>query len=454
MIMLEHIWQNFLDIVRQEVGSRVVETWLKAVTLERWDAQENIAYINTPNSFIKDWINCHYLPLFHEHLARLFAVSTINVVLNNNNSQKSDDAQTIMPARRAPITHEPAGIELPERIPATLNETYLLDTFCVGQSNALTYAAACAITQKPGVVYNPLFVYGSTGMGKTHLLNAIGNEIKRRFKRLSVLYQPADRFVSEFISAIRFDKVEAFKDRYRQLDVLLIDDVQCIAHKEGTQEVFFYIFNNLYEASKQIVCSCDTYPRNLRGFSERLRSRLEGGLVIDMRPPTLDEKIMILQKKAERAQVALSSDLARVIAQQAISVRELEGALIRMCAVSSLTNQTLTTDLAQKILQRPLQPLANTLGLAHIAHIVAQHFNYNMQHLRSKSRCKDLALVRQITMYLMKQLTHQSMQSIGTYLNRHNHTTVMHAIHKIDTVMKHNPQLYQTIQSLQEKIQK
>lgn len=437
MGILEPIWQDFLDIVRQEVGSRVVETWLKAVTLEQWDEQSNTAYVQAPNSFIKDWISSNYLPLFHEHLARLFAVKSMHIVFTSNNNT-SATTEVIVPARRAAHEHKTIHSERATNQPLSLNDTYAFNTFFVGQSNALMYAAAHAIVEKPGLLYNPLFLCGGPGLGKTHVLNAIGNEIKQRFKRLSVLYQPADRFVSEFINAIRTDKVDVFKERYEQLDVLIIDDIQFIAHKEQTQETFFYIFNSLYEASKQIVCSCDTLPQNLRGFSERLRSRLQGGLVIDVHPPTVEEKMMIIQRKAEQSQVTISTDLAHAIALQTNSIREVEGSLIRICAVAALTNQSVTLDLAQKVLQRSLAHTPRKIGLYDVAYAVSKQYNCNISQLRSKVRNKDITLARQVAMYLMKQLTGQSLQSISRYLNRKNHSTVVHAINKVQKLIKTN----------------
>lgn len=454
MLMLDRIWQDFLEIATQQVGSRVVETWLKAIVLEKWDAPRSIAYIKTPNSFIKDWVSQHYLPLIREHLARLFAVPTIEVVLINT-SIPTEQAETVIPARKSEPSPEPTAIiEANTRTNIALNDTYLFDNFLVGQSNALSFAAAHTIAQNPGLSYNPLFVCGGSGMGKTHLLNAIGNEIKRKFKRLSVLYQPADRFVNEFVSAVRFDKADAFKERYKQLDVLIIDDIQFIAHKEQTQEAFFSIFNSLYETSKQIVCASDTYPPQLNGFSERLRSRLQGGLVVDMHAPSVEEKVMIIMRKAERAQVNIPTDLAHIIAIQTKSIREIEGVLIRLCAVASLTNQTVTADLAQKILARPKETIRVSIGLQNIADTVARHYNYTIKQLRSRSRSKDIALARQITMYLAKQLTDQSLGNIGRYLNRRNHTTVVHAVQRIHDIMQTNTQLALVIQNLQADLQR
>jgi len=445
MTFIDQVWQDFLDIVKQEAGSRVVETWLKAVSLSQWDAREKVVYIKAPNVFVKEWVCNNYLGLFHEHLGRLFAVDSLSVTFLENGESS---AETIVPARLASggctsmVTRKTKSL--------SINKTYLFNTFVVGPSNSLSYAAAYAVTKKPGLVYNPLFLYGCSGLGKTHLLHAIGNGIRDEFRKMSVLYQPADRFVNEFIHAIRFDKVDSFKEKYRTVDVLLIDDVQFIANKEQTQEAFFHIFNTLYESSKQIVLSSDIYPSEMQGVAERLRSRMGWGLVTDIQKPTLEEKVVILKRKAEMSHEAISDDVAHFIAARSVaSIRELEGALIRVFAFASLTDQPVTLDLVKKVLSRTHSvAVPSAISLDNIAAEIAKHYSFTLTELRSKSRSKDLVLARQVAMFLMKKLTEKSLQDIGQFFRRKDHTTVTHAISKIRKILEKEESLSALIQKI------
>ncbi len=446
MVTEGQIWHDFLAIIRQEVGSRVVETWLKSLVLERWDEPKKTVYIRAPNAFVREWVFNHYRTLFHEHLGRLFAMGPIQVVF-------IDKEQEI----RQPTAIVPARLIIDEREHLikknhSVNATYQFDTFVVGPSNSLSYAAAHAVTERPGFVYNPLFVYGGSGLGKTHLLHAIGNGIKKKYRKLSVLYQSADRFVNEFIHAIRFDKVDLFKDKYRAIDVLLIDDIQFIAHKEQTQEAFFHIFNSLYESSKQIVFSSDTYPKAMHGIADRLRSRLEWGLITDIQMPTVEEKIAILKRKTDGMGQLLSDDVAYHIAQQPIhNVRELEGVLIRLFAFASLTNQPINVELVKKVIQRPHAiTTKQKISLEEIAEKVAQTYQLSVTQLRTRSRNKNLAHARQITMFLMKKLSDSSLQDIGNFLRRKDHSTVSHAITKIEQLSRTDAHIQSIIETIEQ----
>ncbi|HBR70335.1 TPA: chromosomal replication initiator protein DnaA [Candidatus Dependentiae bacterium] len=451
MAAINQIWQNFLDIVKQEEGSRVVETWLKAVSIERWDSCNCIVYLKAPNHFVREWVRNNYLHLFYEHLGRLFAVDSLEVTFIDHEEQVSC---TVVPARLAP-QEESSSVPQVKAKKISINKTYLFDTFVVGPSNSLSYAAAYAVTKKPGLVYNPLFVYGGSGLGKTHLLHAIGNAIKEEYKKLSVLYQPADRFVNEFIHAIRFDKIDLFKEKYRTVDVLLIDDIQFIAHKDQTQEAFFHIFNTLYESSKQIVLSSDVYPTEMKGIPERLRSRLGWGLVTDIQKPTIEEKVAILKRKAELSHEPISDEVAHFIAAQSVaSIRELEGALIRVFAFASLTNQPVSLDLVKKVLNHsPVSIACRSCTLESIAEAVGKYYSFTLTELRSKLRSKEIALARQIAMYLMKRLTDKSLQDIGQFLKRKDHTTVAHAIGKIQKVQDTNESIKSVLEKLENSLQ-
>jgi chromosomal replication initiator protein len=450
---MHFIWEDFLKIVREELGSRVVETWFKAVSMTRWDSMEKVVYLQTPNAFVCNWLEKNYRPIFQTHLGRLLNVADPKIVfltilpkkndanaVNNHevqvldNNMQTPQVKTFKPAQVIPYNskNELMAAKLLARY-GHINKNYVFDNFVVGPSNSLAYAAACAVAQKPGDLYNPLFIYGGSGLGKTHLLHAIGNVIQDNNKKAIVLYQTADRFVSEFINAIRFDKIDRFQKKYQLVDVLLIDDIQFISNKETTQEAFFHIFNSLYDARKQIVFSSDTFPQNINGIAERLRSRLSSGMIADIHQPCIEVKTAILKRKAESSGETLSDEVAHFLASHVTSnIRELEGALIRVVAFAHLTKQPITLDLVQSIFVHDECTTKEMVDLKDVIKAVTKHFNYSLDELRSENRNKDLVFARQVTMYIMKKNTDRSLRDIGTYLGGRNHTTVKHALSKIE----------------------
>lgn len=469
-MIIETIWQDFLKIVREEVGSRVVETWFKAVRLVRWDDYEKVAYLEAPNFFVQEWVSTHYKDLFSQHLGRLLNEQSISIVFLKTNqkdtqsfqdtssSVKNDDkqssaviktgsaiqdnsysseilykpARTLMNSGTRSIARRPAVAKLSGRVRGALNPSYKFDTFVVGPSNKLAFSAARAAAENAGVLYNPLFIYGGSGLGKTHLLHAVGNQIKELYKDVIVLYQSANLFVNDFINAIRFNKVYQFEARYKDVDVLLIDDIQFISNKEQTQETFFHIFNMLHQANKQIVFTSDSMPCDIAGLAERMRSRLEGGLIADIQLPTLETMIAILQQKAETHGQPLPDDVAYYVVSQGYSnIRELEGALIRIMAFASLTREPLTCEMVQKVLLQSTEKKKEIPSLHAIAAPVAKHFGYTLNEIRSSSRQKDLARTRHVAMFLMKKITDCSFREIGQFLKRKDHSTVIHAYEKI-----------------------
>ncbi|MBS1986810.1 chromosomal replication initiator protein DnaA [Candidatus Dependentiae bacterium] len=433
--MLAGIWEEFLTIAREEAGSRVVETWFKAVTLQRWDALNKVVYLQAPNHFVCDWVQSSYGLLLQEHLGRLFNVVKPKIVITTEAQKQKErldrDHAAVLPAESLSATLEPthANKLSINRTPGLGNKNYSFSSFVVGPSNALAYAAAQAVAQNPGTVYNPLFLFGGSGLGKTHLLHAIGQEIQANNPKAIILYQPIDRFVTEFISAIRFDRVHKFREKYKAVDVLLVDDIQFISNKEQTQEAFFHIFNALYETKKQIVFSSDTVPANIEGLAERLRSRLAWGLVADIYAPSLETKIAIIKKKADYTGQEVPDDVASFIASYVVSnVRELEGALIRVMAFASLTNQSVTIELAKKVLMRRGESHSHLVDFDSVIRCLSKHYPYSLEELRSKGRGKDLASVRQIAMFLMKKVTGKSLRDVGHFLGGRDHSTVMHAV--------------------------
>ncbi len=460
MDVVHTIWDEFLTIAKEEVGIRVVETWFKAVTFAQWDAEKKIIYLQAPNQFVRDWIQKNYYALLSTHLGRLLHVENPSVSFLNATQERADlvvapaqemrmvPAQVAVQKRRTGLVR----ISSPKK-QSTINKSYIFENFVVGPSNSLAYAAAHAITEKPGRLYNPLFMYGGSGLGKTHLLHAIGNGIQEQNKGATVLYQTADRFVTEFISSIRFDKVERFQEKYKNVDVLLIDDVQFISHKEGTQEAFFHIFNVLYDAHKQIVFSSDTVPQDMQGIAERLRSRLAWGLVADIYMPDIETKIAILKRKAASHTVVLADDIAHFIASRAIAnIRELEGALIRVMAFASLTKQELSLELAQRVLQRADAPERQAIDLERVVSVVHKQYGYDFKQLQSKGRDKDLVFVRQVAMFLMKRLTNKSLRDIGVFFGGRDHSTVLHAIEKIEQSLKEQTDLQVRIKKIEDEL--
>lgn len=477
-----------------------------------WDNHSKIAYLKAPNPFVKDWLTTHYTPLFEKHLGRLLNEHHIKILFLHAeqttpppppNPAPTPDArqharphhvfvtpQKVHKAAANPgfggstttgntsgelftrsvnkaTTQTAATSSVPLAIKPAVhsvvkssgtqnnlrNHQYKFSNFVVGPHNSLAYAAALAIAEKPGKLYNPFFIYGRSGLGKTHLLHAIGNEIKEHHKAIRIVYQSADRFVNEFINAIRFDKVYQFEAKYKDADLLLVDDIQFLSNKEQTQEAFFHIFNMLHQAQKQIVFTSDSLPCDIAGLAERMRSRLESGLVTDISVPTLETKIAIIKKKAEALGETISDEVADYVASVIMSnIRELEGALIRVFAFASLTNQQLTLELAQKVLARTKESKAPAIDLQKIGAHVAKHFDYSLQEIRSAKRDKDLTLARHIAIYLMKQHTHHSLREIGKFLQRKDHSTILHAIDKVEERKKQDSSFLHLLQQLEHQI--
>lgn len=473
-------------MVREEAGSRVVETWFKAVRLIKWDAQGKIAYLETPNTFVQRWISANYTSLCRTHLGRLLNEETVQLVFCEvgvqaepalgtpknggastlavpHNDGGASSNQLFHPAKPlvgtsrvgVPVVHKlaEAGTNKRSELKSRnlLTPHYRFDTFVVGPSNALAFSAAQAVAEKGGKLYNPLFIYGGSGLGKTHLLHAIGNHIREHNRHVTVMYQSTDRFVHDFVQAIRLSKVYDFETRYKDVDILLMDDVQFISNKEQTQEAFFRIFNTMHQEGKQIVFTSDSMPCDIVGLAERMRSRLEGGLIADIQMPALETKIAILHKKAEVSNYVLDDDLAYFIAScECSSIRELEGMLIRVMAYASLVKQPLTVGMARKVLSNVSeQPKEGAAGLLGIARFVGKNFNYTVRDLRSSKRNKDLAQARHVAMFLMKRLTSYSLREIGLFFDRKDHTTVISALDKIAKRIKKDRTFAQEIKHLE-----
>jgi chromosomal replication initiator protein len=334
--------------------------------------------------------------------------------------------------------------------PSHLNPKYLFENFVEGKSNEFAAAAAKRVAENPSLSYNPFFVYGGVGLGKTHLLHAIGHEIQRSRPQLRVLYLVAEQFVNELVNSIRYNRMPAFRERYRTIDVLMIDDVQFIANKERTQEEFFHTFNTLYTSQKQIILSSDSSPRNIPTVEERLRSRFEWGLIADIQPPDLETKMAILQRKASLEGIQLPEEVAEFIAQQVKSnVRELEGLLNRVIAFSSLTGKPLSPALARETLKDILPEEGKRPAAAEIVKVVARHYDLKVSEIKSKSNSRQIVIPRQVAMYLCKKLTDLSYPEIGKLFNDKHHSTVMYSVEKVQQMRESDPDLDRTLSNFE-----
>lgn len=470
---MQLIWEEFLKIIKQEAGSQVVETWFKAVTMQTWNAEKKTVTLKTPNMFVRNWIQNHYTSLIKTHLSRMLHSEEINVELtcSKQSKERSMHRKNIIPAsilhNHTPPTNLPSvipnrstAIQATKMSPGNLNETYTFDSFVVGPSNSLAHAASYAISQNIGTVYNPLFIYGGTGLGKTHLLHAIGNEVKKNNPNANAYYETSDKFINDFINSIRFDRTNKFRQKYQKLDLFLLDDIQFFSNKEQTQETFFHIFNTLFEQKKQIIFSSDTFPQEITGLQSRLKSRLECGLVADIQMPDLETKIAILNKKAEINAIPIDTEVAEFIASRVLSnIRELEGALIRVGAFASLTNQRLTVELAKRVLinLKEYGPNNNKHGreaeqLTKVLKILSKNNSISITDLKSHRRQKDIATTRQIAFYLMKKTTFFSLKIIGEFVGGRDHSTVIHAISKVEKKIKTDISFEKKLKQLEQEI--
>lgn len=462
------IWEEFLKIAKEEAGSQVVETWFKAVSLQAINKERQEITLLMPNSFVSNWIQEHYHSLLVTHLKRLINTPSVTILFHGPHTEKkqatetatSGSAAALVPTFRPAIMTNMNGTQLVAHTSAakpkeqqSLNEQYCFDTFVVGPSNSLAHGASYAVSQALGTVYNPLYIYGGTGLGKTHLLHAIGNEAKRLRPDIRVRYETSDHFMHDFIRAIRFDKAHQFRERYLNIDLLLIDDIQFFSNKEQTQETFFHIFNALYEQKKQIVLSSDTFPEEIKGLQSRLTSRMEWGLVADMQTPDLETKIAILTKKSEQHNISLDDEVSHFIASRVhTNIRQLEGALIRVDAFASLTGQPISLALAKRVLLNFNEPRPQNLDLHDVAAQIAKKCGVTMSDLKSKNRNKDVAIARQIACYVMKKMTNHSLQAIGHFLNGRDHSTIIHAITSIEDRCKSDRTFAVKIQRMEEEI--
>lgn len=436
MTNLETVWEKTLESIANLLSKPSFETWFKPTKPISKDG--NILTIEVPNDFAREWLESRYAPLL---------TSTVRDLIEEEVELRFVTPEKNESIKVAAATPNPVQ-------PSSLNPKYTFESFVVGESNRFAHAASLAVAEAPGKAYNPLFIYGGVGLGKTHLMQAVGHFVLKNHPDYRVVYVSSEKFTNELINAIRFNRTPQFRDTYRNIEVLLVDDIQFFAGKESTQEEFFHTFNALYESGRQIVISSDRPPKEIPTLEDRLRSRFEWGLITDIQAPDLETRIAILRKKAAIEGWHLPNDVIVNIADQINSnIRELEGALIRIIAFASFHNKQITLDLANEVLKDVISSSkSQRVTIPLIQQVVAEYFNIEIEDLKAQRRTKNITFPRQIAMYIIRELTDYSLPKIGEEFGGRDHTTVLHAYEKIQNSIKEDPEVDRIIKTLIHKL--
>jgi chromosomal replication initiator protein len=431
------LWDQLLAQIETKVNRHTFATWFRPTTQVAWDGSQLVVHVPTPQ--FREWLTRNYASVVEEALREIGHADAR--VLYEPSPPSPDAAPVERDSRETPT--------------ATFNPKYTFESFVVGSSNQFAHAAARAVAEIPSKSYNPLFIYGGVGLGKTHLMHAIGHYIQAHSRSsLHLAYVSTDRFVNDVINALRFDRLHAFRERYRAIDVLLVDDIQFIAGKDRTQEEFFHIFNALHDNQKQIVISSDCPPRQIPTLEERLQSRFEWGLIADIQPPDIETKVAILRKKAEAERVDIPDNVALFIASKVrTNIRELEGSLIRLIAYASLTGREIDIDLAREVLRDLLHTEEKPITIEIIQKFVADHYSLRITDLKARNNSSAVAFPRQVAMYLAKALTKASLPEIGRGFGGKHHSTVIHSVKKIENMRRSDPEFDRLITRFLESFQ-
>jgi chromosomal replication initiator protein len=449
-VSAETIWEAAQKSLRAMLNTDIYNLWflpIKAVALD-----QEVLTLEVADEFCEIWLKDNYSELIHDVLMqdstqKLMVRFRVNPAGASLHSVAAGEGST----KPAPESAERNLAAVVHEIAFNLENTF--ESFVVGENNNHAHAAAMAVASAPGRSYNPLFLYGGVGMGKTHLMQAIGHEVKRRQPQAAICYISSEKFTNEMINSLRYDKMSSFRDKFRNVDVLLVDDIQFLAQKERTQEEFFHTFNALHESMKQIVIASDRPPKELAEIEDRLRSRFEWGLIADIQPPDLETKVAILQKKAEQEKVTLPTDVALYVASNIRSnVRELEGALIRLVAHSSLIGAEITLPYAQQVLKNFIDSQARKVTIEAIQKAVAEQFGLRLVEIKAKNNSRAIVYPRQIAMYLAKHLTEASLPEIGRQFGGKHHTTVLHSVEKIDELRTTDKDLNRLLNKMTEQL--
>jgi chromosomal replication initiator protein len=477
------VWSDILLAVEKRLNRQSFETWIRPIHFEGFDEASHVLYLRAPNHVVKDWVSSNYSDVLDASLSELNMTEyelnwtveeesqTPNLMVvkdddlgdvelkgnNNLNSSKNDSSSLfslLEAAQSDGLTPGATTFVDIEPLENSLNPKCSFGTFVVGSCNQFAHAASLAVAEAPGKTYNPLYIYGGVGLGKTHLMHAVGHAIKERNRYLRLSYISAERFMNELINAIRYDKTQTFREKYRSIDVLLMDDIQFMAGKERTQEEFFHTFNALYDGQKQIVITSDCPPREIPTLEERLHSRFEWGLIADIEPPDLETKVAILKRKADLDGVTLPDDVAFFIASKVKSnIRELEGSLVRLIAISSLRGLPISKMLAQDAIRNIAdddQPVGITIE--QIQRTVSAHYKLRVDELKSKNNSRQIAVPRQVAMYLCKRLTKHSFPEIGREFGGKHHTTVIHSVDKIEGLVLKDPNFHRVVSDIMDNL--
>lgn len=459
---MQCVWGEFLELAKQEIGTQGVEAWLKCVTLESYDRNLGEVSLVAPNDFITNWVNRNYCKMIKIGFSRLLQVSNINIKIKSFSNPAQ--SQNLSPEISLPIKKWDRPVSSANIVPAKIDKfspkssdsnssssKYQSDSFVVGPHNHLAYSAGMAIARGYSSGCNPLFIYGKTGLGKTHLLHCVWEEAKRTRPTAKIIYKPSDRFVDEFICAIKIDKMNQFKEKYSKVDILLIDDIQFLSKKEQTQEIFFHIFNNMYENGKKIILSSDMPPSRIIGFQDRLRSRFSCGLTADIQAPSFETRVAILDKKAHEIGISFERNLIELIAsKQALNIRQMEGLLIKLHALSLMSNSSVSRRMIETELEIILQERPTPVEISPIELVksVARHFDISLDKIKSNSRDKNLLVARQVAMYFMRNKMSLSLREIGDFFGGKSHSTVINSIESIEKKMKSDSSFEEKISGL------
>ncbi len=478
VVFEDGVWDGILESIRKKLNGETVETWFQAIEFRGINRLQSVVRLSAPNQVVRDWVSHNYSGLLDQSLSEVSlggftidwevanethqGVTDLNTLVNYPGPERHSAAETNVVSgfeqNREPLGAATAVARAPlSLVPEpSLNSRYTYDSFVVGSCNQFAHAASLAVAEAPGRTYNPLYIYGGVGLGKTHLMHACGQAIKTRNPHLKLCYLSSEKFMNELISAIRYDKTHGFREKYRSVDVLLIDDVQFMAGKERTQEEFFHTFNSLYDQQKQIVISSDCPPREIPTLEERLHSRFEWGLIADIEPPDLETKVAIINRKAEIMGVTIPDDVALFIATRIKNnVRELEGSLVRLIAISSLRGDKISKALAQDAVRNIAgEEDSGVITIQQIQKVVASNFKMRVDELISKSNARQFSRPRQIAMYLCKRLTKHSYPEIGRAFGGKHHTTVIHSFAKIESLKSKDSGFNRLINELSERLEK
>jgi chromosomal replication initiator protein len=448
---LDILWEKCLNIIKEKVSQQNFDTWIRPVRI--LSMQDSCIQLSVPNRFFKDWLEENYSSLLKDALSFLVGTATqISFVIYQDSEIKNSHTNNIR-SRKAADNNQLKTTKL--KINPSLNNKYTFDSFIVGASNQFAHAASVAVSENPAKNYNPLFIYGGVGLGKTHLLNAIGLKTMAVHPNINVLYVSAEEFMNELVNSIRFDRMPKFREKFRTIECLLIDDIQFIAGTERTQEEFFHTFNTLHDSGKQIVVTSDKFPKDIPNLESRLRSRFEWGLIADIQPPEMETKIAIVEKKAQDNHIVLPSNVAHYIASCSESnIRELEGYLIRIAAYASLTGREIDMVLAQEVLRKITYNEKEQVTVEEITKMVASKLGIKIYDLKSKKKNKNLAMARQVAMFLARKLTAASYPDIGEKIGGRDHSTVIYAFNKIKKLVDNDENMKNLVQNIEDSLYK